>query len=440
YARPLEVIEGPLMDGMSVVGDLFGEGKMFLPQVVKSARVMKKAVAVLTPYLEREKARAKSAGKILLATVKGDVHDIGKNIVGVVLGCNNYEVIDLGVMVPADKIISVAQERSVDIVGLSGLITPSLEEMSHVASEMSRADLDVPLLIGGATTSKAHTALKIEPRYVGPTVHVKDASRAVGVCGALLSEARRGAFVTDARAEYEQIRVDRRERDEASDLLSLAQARERKVQIDWSGYTPPKPRSLGVRTIADVSLEALREYIDWTPFFQAWQLRGRYPNIFEYKHVGAQARELFADANRLLDRIVTQRLLEPRAVVGFFPANSLGDDVVLYVDESRSDERCRLHMLRRQKPAAADKPLSSLADFVAPLSSGKPDYLGLFALTAGIGAGELAAEFEREHDEYNAILTRALADRLAEALAEWLHELVRVELWGYAPDEALGAD
>lgn len=432
---PLAVIEGPLMEGMEVVGDLFGAGKMFLPQVVKSARVMKKAVAVLIPFLEAEKSQSTSAGTVLLATVKGDVHDIGKNIVGVVLECNNYQIIDLGVMVSAEKILETAREQDVDIVGLSGLITPSLTEMAHVAREMSRLDFDIPLIIGGATTSKIHTALRIEPEYFGPTVHVKDAPRAVNIVSELMNPDKRARLVRDTRAEYERLRSEREYKQEQTKLSSLAEARERKQTVSGDAPIPQQP---GITDFQDYSLESLREYIDWSPFFAAWELRGRYPNILNYAHIGEHARELFADANHLLDRIIDEKLFTAKAVVGLFPANSIGDDVAVYSDESRSAELARFNFLRRQRLREDTDYSRSLADFVAAEGSGA-DYIGAFAVTAGIGAAELAQSFERDNDEYNAIMARALADRLTEALAERLHQQVRVDLWGYAGDESLGA-
>jgi 5-methyltetrahydrofolate--homocysteine methyltransferase len=443
FARPIEVIEGPLMDGMNVVGDLFGSGKMFLPQVVKSARVMKKAVAHLIPYIEAEKQAAndvRAKGKVLLATVKGDVHDIGKNIVGVVLQCNNYQVIDLGVMVPAAKIIETARTERVDIIGLSGLITPSLEEMSFTAGELDREGFRVPLLIGGATTSRVHTAVKIEPRYHGPTVHVLDASRAVGVASSLLSDTQREEFVRGVRAEYARVREERAGADGSGrERPSLAEARVNRLVVDLS-RPAPRPCFLGVRTFAPYPLAELVDYIDWTPFFQAWELAGRYPAILEDPKVGAAARNLFADAERMLERIVADGLLEARAAVGFFPANSVGDDIEVYADESRREVRAVAYTLRQQLSKSAGRPNLALADFVAPRDSGAIDYLGAFAVTAGHGLDALVARYEAAHDDYSAILAKALADRLAEALAERLHERVRTELWGYARDESLDND
>jgi len=438
--RPIAVIEGPLMDGMNVVGDLFGAGKMFLPQVVKSARVMKKAVAYLIPYLERERAAGAAperAGTVVLATVKGDVHDIGKNIVGVVLGCNNYEVVDLGVMVPAQRILDEARRVQADVIGLSGLITPSLDEMVHVAREMTRQQWDIPLLIGGATTSRAHTAVKIAPAYAGPTVHVLDASRSVAVLGQLRSAERRPAFVSATAAEYARLRERHAARDAGTVLLPLADARQRRTAIDWSCYAPPVPRVPGRSVFTDVPLGELRGYIDWTPFFRTWELAGSWPTILDDPVVGAQARQLLADAQALLDRIVGERLLRARAVVGLFAANAVGDDVELYADDARREVLAVLRGLRQQFEKPPGRPNQCLSDFVAPRDTGIPDHVGAFAVTAGHGLDALVAAFERAHDDYNAIMAKALADRLAEALAERMHERVRRELWGYAPDEAL---
>ncbi len=437
--RALDVIEGPLMDGMNVVGDLFGSGRMFLPQVVKSARVMKRAVAHLVPYLEAEQAGSSGKGKVLLATVKGDVHDIGKNIVGVVLQCNGYEVVDLGVMVPAEKILEEARAHRVDVIGLSGLITPSLDQMVHVAKEMQRTGFETPLLIGGATTSRAHTAVKIDGCYEGATVHVLDASRAVGVVGTLLDEGRRPAFLEELAEEYEGARRRQAARRERGALLSLAEARERAYPVDWSAYAPPEPRAPGVHHFEDVGVAQLRPHIDWTPFFQAWELAGKYPEILEDELVGAQARALFDDAQAMLDRLQGERLVEPAAVAGLFPANAEGDDIIVYADELRAEPRAVIHGLRQQF-AKGDRADLALADFVAPVGSGRNDWIGAFAVTAGVGAETLAASLEAEHDDYRAILVKALADRLAEAYAERLHLLVRTELWGYAPDESLDND
>ncbi|MDD3517263.1 MAG: methionine synthase [Chromatiales bacterium] len=439
--RPIQVIEGPLMAGMNVVGDLFGAGKMFLPQVVKSARVMKKAVAHLIPYIEADKADgARAAGRILMATVKGDVHDIGKNIVGVVLQCNNFEVIDLGVMVPAQKILDAAREHDVDVIGLSGLITPSLDEMTHIAKEMQRLGFTIPLMIGGATTSRAHTALKIEPHYEGSCVWVKDASRAVGVAQSLVSEELRAAYVASLRTEYEEVRRNMAGRRRDQKWLTLGEARARRMPIDWSAYAPPRPSFLGVRSF-DWPLDALLPYIDWTPFFHAWELHASYPRILEDEVVGEEARRLYADAQAMLERIVAENWLRARAVVGFFPANQVGgDDIELYTDESRSTVLTTLHHLRQQTEKPRDNPNLCLADFVAPQDSGIGDYIGAFAVTTGLDIGGRVRAFEQAHDDYRAIMLKALADRLAEALAEALHARVRRELWGYAPDEALGND
>ena len=437
-AQPIEVIEGPLMRGMNIVGDLFGAGKLFLPQVVKSARVMKKAVAHLIPFIEAQKtADTKSAGRVLMATVKGDVHDIGKNIVGVVLQCNGYEVIDLGVMQSCATILDKAREIEADVVGLSGLITPSLEEMAFVASEMERQGFTIPLLIGGATTSKAHTALKIEPAYSGPVVHVLDASRAVGVTSSLLSPERRPAYVQALRQEYAGIREARAARGGADRLIPIEAARANRVSIDLS-VPVPVPTFTGVRSIAPYPLEDLVPFIDWTPFFQTWELAGHYPAILDDEVVGETARSLYADARALLDRIVAEQRLEARAVFGFWPAQAVGDDIRLYTDESATSVAATLHMLRQQLDKKGDgRPNYCLADFVAPSDSGVLDYMGAFAVTAGHGLESLVAEFHAGHDDYSAIMAKALADRLAEALAERLHQRVRTEFWGYAAEEAL---
>jgi 5-methyltetrahydrofolate--homocysteine methyltransferase len=437
----LAVIEGPLMKGMDVVGDLFGSGRMFLPQVVKSARVMKKAVAYLEPFMEeRKRGQAGGvAGRIVIATVKGDVHDIGKNIVGVVLSCNNYEVIDLGVMVPCDTILRTARERGADIVGLSGLITPSLEEMVHVARSMEREGFTLPLLIGGATTSRVHTAVKIAPEYGHPVVHVLDASRAVGVVGSLRKPEARLALDEENRREQERLRREHAAKEEARRLLPIAEARRRRTPIDWTSYVPPQPASLGVHVWAPVPLEEIVPYIDWTPFFVAWELRGTYPRIFQNALWGAKARELWEDANALLERIVAERLLTARAAHGFFPAASAGDDIEIYRDASRNELRAVLPTLRQQTEKPAGQPNQALADFVSPKQDGRPDVLGAFAVTAGIGIDSLVEGFEAEHDDYSAIMARALADRLAEALAERLHKKVREE-WGYGRDERLSLE
>ncbi|HAS6068288.1 TPA: methionine synthase [Vibrio vulnificus] len=435
-SKPLEVIEGPLMDGMNVVGDLFGEGKMFLPQVVKSARVMKQAVAHLEPFINASKQAGSSNGKILLATVKGDVHDIGKNIVGVVLQCNNYEIIDLGVMVPCEQILKVAKEQQVDIIGLSGLITPSLDEMVHVAKEMERLGFDLPLLIGGATTSKAHTAVKIEQNYSHPVVYVNNASRAVGVCTSLLSNELRPAFVERLQADYELVRDQHNRKKPRTKSVTLEAARANKVAIDWQSYTPPAPSQPGVHVFDDFDVATLRQYIDWTPFFLTWSLVGKYPTIFEHEEVGEEAKRLFEDANEWLDRIEQEGLLKARGMCGLFPAASVGDDIEVYTDESRTQVAKVLHNLRQQteKPKGANYCLS---DYVAPKESGKKDWIGAFAVTGGVNERELADQFKAQGDDYNAIMIQAVADRLAEAFAEYLHERVRKEIWGYAADENL---
>ncbi|HEX9894342.1 MAG TPA: methionine synthase, partial [Gemmatimonadales bacterium] len=439
--RPLAVIEGPLMRGMNIVGDLFGAGKMFLPQVVKSARVMKKAVAYLVPYLEAEKAQRGGSARqprILMATVKGDVHDIGKNIVGVVLQCNNFEVVDLGVMVPAATILATAREKEVDLVGLSGLITPSLDEMVFVAGELERSGFRTPLLIGGATTSKVHTAVRISPRYSAPVIHVLDASRAVGVASALLSPDQREGFAGQIRGEYEAIRIEREGRSREEQLLPWDAARAHRPAIGWNGAPPPVPFLEGIRSFDDYPLEQLVERIDWTPFFQTWEMRGHYPEILTDPETGPAATALFRDATALLERIVRERLLAARGVVGFFPANSVGEDIELYTGADRRTTLAVVHTLRQQMAKSGDRSNLALADFVAPRDTGLPDHLGMFAVTTGHGVARLVADFERAHDDYNAILTKALADRLAEAFAERLHQLVRTELWGYARDESLG--
>ncbi len=440
YERPIHVIEGPLMDGMNVVGDLFGAGKMFLPQVVKSARVMKQAVAHLVPYIEAEKARSGDAGKpkgtVVTATVKGDVHDIGKNIVGVVLQCNNFEVIDLGVMVPAQKILDTARERNADLIGLSGLITPSLEEMAHVAGEMQRQGFTRPLLIGGATTSRVHTAVKIAPHYAGPTVYVPDASRAVGVASSLISDDLRAPFVRDVAADYERIRAQHAAK-KGPALISLAAARANAFQPDWHSYVPPVPALVGRRELRNVDLAQLAHYIDWAPFFQAWELSGAYPAILDDPLVGEAARNVLAEGKAMLADIVTGHWLTANGAVALLPANSVGDDIEIYTDESRRTVAVTWRNLRQQNERPQGKPNQCLADFVAPKASGVRDYLGAFAVTAGLGIEKKLAEFAARHDDYSAIMLKALADRLAEAFAEWLHLKVRRELWGYASDEAL---
>lgn len=449
--RPLHVIEGPLMAGMNVVGDLFGAGKMFLPQVVKSARVMKQAVAGLLPHMEAEKlanaangvedAGRRSAGKILMATVKGDVHDIGKNIVGVVLACNNYEIIDLGVMVPATKILQVAKDEKVDIIGLSGLITPSLDEMVHVASEMEREGFDIPLLIGGATTSRVHTAVKIHPRYDrGQAVYVTDASRAVGVVGSLLSAEMKPGYVDTVQAEYRKVAAahERSERDKQR--LPVARARANAHKIDWAAYTPPKPSFIGTKVFESWDLAELARYIDWTPFFQTWELKGRYPKILEDEKQGPAARQLFDDAQAMLKQIIDEKWFAPKAVIGFWPANAVGDDIKLFTDEGRAGELATFFTLRQQLQKRDGKANVALSDFVAPLDGGKSDYIGGFVVTAGIEEVTLAERFERANDDYNSILVKALADRFAEAFAERMHEKVRKEFWGYSAGEAFAPD
>lgn len=434
---PIEVIEGPLMNGMNVVGDLFSEGKMFLPQVVKSARVMKQAVAYLEPYIQAAKTSGSSAGKVLLATVKGDVHDIGKNIVGVVLQCNNYEIIDLGVMVPCETILRTAIEEKVDIIGLSGLITPSLDEMVHVAKEMERQGFSLPLLIGGATTSKAHTAVKIEPNYSGPVTYVQNASRTVGVVAALLSDKQRDEFVARTRKEYEVVRDQYARRQPRSAPVTLAQARANAFAADWDNYTPPRPAFTGVKTVT-APISVLRRYIDWTPFFMTWSLAGKYPRILEDNVVGEEARRLFKEANAMLDELDRTGALTPRGVAGIFPANRIGDDIAVYRDESREEVLLYSCHLRQQTQKKDDFPNACLADFVAP--PGIPDYLGAFAVTGGLEEDTLAAQFDAAHDDYNKIMVKALADRLAEGFAEYLHEQVRKTIWGYSPDENLDND
>jgi 5-methyltetrahydrofolate--homocysteine methyltransferase len=443
HERPLQVIEGPLMDGMNVVGDLFGAGKMFLPQVVKSARVMKQAVAHLIPFIEEEKKRLGTApkpkGKIVMATVKGDVHDIGKNIVGVVLQCNNFDVVDLGVMVPSEKILETARKENADFVGLSGLITPSLEEMSHVAKEMQRLGFTVPLLIGGATTSRTHTAVKIEPHYQGPTVWVPDASRAVGVASSLASEEQREAYLRQVRADYVKIR-EQHSRKSGQKSVKLEAARANAVRIDWGSYAPPRPRQLGVTRLSNYPLEKLVPFLDWGPFFQTWDLAGRYPDILQDPVVGEAARNVFRDGQAMLERIVRGRWLTANGVFGLWPANAAGDDIEIYAGDKRDGVLATWHNLRQQNEKPAGNPNQCLADFVAPRDSGVADYIGLFAVTAGLGVEKKEAQFLAGHDDYSAILVKALADRLAEAFAEHLHWLVRTDYWGYAPDEKLSSE
>jgi 5-methyltetrahydrofolate--homocysteine methyltransferase len=449
--RPLDVIEGPLMAGMNIVGDLFGDGKMFLPQVVKSARVMKQAVAYLMPFMEEEKARNKAngvasdgrnaAGKIVLATVKGDVHDIGKNIVGIVLQCNNFEVIDLGVMVPAAKIIETAKREDADIIGLSGLITPSLDEMSFLAGEMQREGLEIPLLIGGATTSRVHTAVKIDPNYrSGPVVHVNDASRAVGVASSLLSTEKRTAYAAEVRAEYAKISAAHFRAQADKKRLKLADARKNAVAIDFTKTPPKKPAFFGIKTFRAYDLAELAEYIDWTPFFQTWELAGRFPAILDDATVGEVARSLYGDARKMLDRIIREKWFTAQATIGFWPANAKGDDILVYADEAREKPIATLHTLRQQLEKREGRFNSALSDFIAPGASGVPDYIGAFVVTAGIGEDVVADRFKNANDDYSSILCKALADRLAEAFAERMHARVRREFWGYAPDEKLAAD
>jgi len=445
YDKPLQVIEGPLMAGMNIVGDLFGAGKMFLPQVVKSARVMKKAVAVLMPYMEEEKRKngnmTTNQGRILMATVKGDVHDIGKNIVGVVLACNNYEIIDIGVMVPAEKILEVAIRENVDVIGLSGLITPSLDEMVHVAKEMERLGLKIPLLIGGATTSRAHTAVKIDPVYSGPVVHVLDASKSVPVAASLISPDQRPASEKKFKDEYEQFRIDYKNRKKDKNSVDLTKARANKIPIDFDKIVAPK--FLGTKVFDNFPLEELRQRIDWTPFFLTWELVGRYPAIFDDEIVGVESKKLFIDANKMLDKVINEKLLTARGVIGFYEANAVGDDVMIKFEKENSKfegNEVKFNFLRQQGEKADGQPYLCLADFVAPKESGKQDYLGMFAVTAGIGIEPLVEAYEKDHDDYNSIMIKAIADRLAEAFAEKMHELVRTEHWGFAPNEQLTDD
>ncbi|OCX51171.1 methionine synthase [Mucilaginibacter sp. PPCGB 2223] len=450
YAKPLEVIEGPLMDGMNIVGDLFGAGKMFLPQVVKSARVMKKAVAYLLPFIELEKQKAiesgegsnerANAGKVLMATVKGDVHDIGKNIVGVVLACNNFEVIDLGVMVPAQKIIDEAIAQKADIIGLSGLITPSLDEMVHFAKEMERNNFDIPLIVGGATTSRIHAAVKIAPNYSGPAIHVLDASRSVTVCSSLMSKDNRDAYINGIREEYDKAREAHLNKKSDKRFVTIEEARKQRIELNLNGAMPPKPTFTGTKVFEAFPLEELVPYIDWTPFFHTWELRGSFPKIFDDKYVGVEAKKLYDDAQVLLNRIVSEKLLQANGVIGFWPANSVGDDIELYADESRTKVLDTIYTLRQQAEKVKDEPYYALADFIAPKASGVPDYWGGFAVTAGIGCDELVAGFEADHDDYNSIMAKAIADRFAEAFAEKMHELVRKQYWGYAKEEHLESE
>lgn len=440
YHPPLRVIEGPLMDGMNIVGDLFGAGKMFLPQVVKSARVMKKSVAYLLPFIEagKQEGDSNNAGKILLATVKGDVHDIGKNIVGVVLACNNFEIIDLGVMVPKEKILQAAIEHNVDIVGLSGLITPSLDEMVDVARDMEKAGMKLPLLIGGATTSRIHTAVKVDPVYSGPVIHVLDASKGVPVASKLLGEDH-AAYIASVKQEYEEARVLHASRKKDKDYITYKAAVENKFKIDWSTFQPTKPTFIGKKVFIDYSLEEIKDYIDWTPFFATWQLKGKYPKIFENEVIGVEAKKLFVDAENMLNWVIKEKLLQANAIVGLYPANVINDDSAeVYADESRTTVLTKLHFLRQQGKKGSGLPNLSLADFLAPKESGVADYIGFFAVTAGLNIEPLIAKFEADHDDYNSIMIKAIADRLAEALTELMHAKVRRELWGYVSDETLG--
>ncbi|MDG1752185.1 MAG: methionine synthase, partial [Thalassotalea sp.] len=440
--RPLDVIEGPLMDGMNVVGDLFGAGEMFLPQVVKSARVMKQAVAHLNPFIEAEKTEIKSNGKVLLATVKGDVHDIGKNIVGVVLQCNNYDIIDLGVMVSCDDILRVAKEEKVDIIGLSGLITPSLDEMVHVAKEMKRLEMNLPLLIGGATTSKAHTAVKIEPQYQHPVVYVPNASRSVSVVSTLISEdlTKRNAFIERQNDEYVRVRERHYKKGPRSSLVSLEDARANAFPTSFDNYTPKVPNKLGITVLDELDLNVVRNYIDWTPFFMTWQLSGKYPLILKHEVVGEEATKLFNDANAMIDDVISNKKLKAKAVFGLFPAHRTQDDLVVFENENREEPLMKLHQLRQQSKKPSGQFNRCLADYVADEASGVKDYMGAFAVSAGFGCDELVKEFDAQHDDYNSILMKAVADRLAEASAEYLHEQIRKEYWGYAPDESLEND
>jgi len=455
HISPLKVIEGPLMDGMNVVGDLFGSGKMFLPQVVKSARVMKKAVAYLLPYLEEEKRLAKlnspalgeaergqvqereSGRKILMATVKGDVHDIGKNIVGVVLACNNYDIIDMGVMVPADKILDKAIEEDVDVIGLSGLITPSLDEMVHVAKEMERRGMRIPLMVGGATTSRIHTAVKIDPVYSGPVVHVLDASKSVPVAGELISSERKEGYNIQVKNEYAKMREDHANRKEIKHYIPYSRALGNRLKVNWQEKEYSKPSFIGNKSFKNFDLNIIREYIDWTPFFQTWMLKGKYPRIFENETIGKEAKKLFDDAQKVLDEVIDKNLLQANGVVGLYPANSVGDDIEIYTDETRSEVKTVFHSLRQQGKKGTGLPNLSLADFVAPKNSDKVDYVGGFAVTTGLGIEPLVEKYEKDHDDYNSIMIKAIADRLAEAFAEALHAIVRKELWGYAQGETL---
>jgi 5-methyltetrahydrofolate--homocysteine methyltransferase len=446
YSQPIEVIEGPLMAGMNVVGDLFGSGKMFLPQVVKSARVMKKAVAYLIPYIEAEKTKnsnPRKRGRVLMATVKGDVHDIGKNIVGVVLGCNNYEVIDLGVMVHTEKILQTAIDEKVDVIGVSGLITPSLDEMVHVANEMERRGMNLPLLIGGATTSRVHTAVKIAPKYSGPVIHVLDASRSVPVVSNLLNKDAgvKDKYIQAFKKEYTQLKEDYEKKKSDKSFISLEEARNNRLKIDWLKTKIKKPNKSGLTVLKNYDLSILKNYIDWTPFFMTWELKGKYPSIFESESVGSEAKKLFDDANKLLEKVINEKLLTANGIVGLFPANSVGvDDIEVYSDETRSGVKRVLHTIRQQMQKSANEPNIALADFIAPKETNVKDYIGMFAVTAGTGIEKLIEKFDNEHDDYNSIMIKVIADRLAEAFAEHLHELVRKEYWGYASDENFSND
>lgn len=434
---PLEVIEGPLMDGMNIVGDLFGEGKMFLPQVVKSARVMKQAVAYLTPFLEEEKAKNKSIkqrSKVLLATVKGDVHDIGKNIVGVVLACNNFDIVDLGVMVPTNMILDKAHEINADVIGLSGLITPSLDEMVGVATEMEKRGMKTPLIVGGATTSRIHTAVKIDPTYSAPVIHINDASRSVAICSELLSD-KANELTEKVKLEYENLRMDHSNRREKKVYLSFEDAKKNKYQIDWETQTPAKPKKVGFKILQNIDLNELRKFIDWSPFFRTWMLTGKYPAILKDETVGTHATELFNDANRMLDHIITHKKLTAKAVFGLFPAYSFGEDVSIFEDELKKKKIATFHFLRQQVQKRSNQPNACLSDFIAPKDSGKDDYLGLFAVTAGLGIESMLKEFEANHDDYSSIMVKAIADRLAEAHAEYLHYKIRTEFWGYSNEQ-----
>ncbi len=438
YQSPLTVIEGPLMDGMNIVGDLFGAGKMFLPQVVKSARVMKQSVAYLTPFLEEEKKKnpsTKERAKVLLATVKGDVHDIGKNIVGVVLACNNFDIVDLGVMVPVDRILDEAVNQKVDIIGLSGLITPSLDEMVGVAREMQKRQMKTPLLIGGATTSRIHTAVKIDPNYESSVVHVLDASKSVTICSELLKESGKDAFVNSVKGEYKTLREDHERRTGSKKLLPIDKANANQTRIDWDKANIHKPNFTGTKVFEDVDLKELKDFIDWSPFFKTWMLTGKYPAILEDEIVGEQARELFSDATEMLNEIIAGKLLKAKSVIGIYPANSYGNDVIIFQDDSRTDQKAKFHFLRQQSEKRSNQPNSSLSDYIAPWDTARKDYMGFFAVTSGLGIETLLKEYEAKHDDYKSIMVKALADRLAEAHAEYMHHKVRTKLWGYSKDE-----